>query len=248
MNFVPCRPAPIRCSLHPRAVIACAGTAARHGRGRLGGAAQGSSRAADGMAAEGPRKARAYGTIVLDLERRRAIGLLPDRTGTTVADWLRQRPGTEVVVRDRSAEYARAAAAGASMDHLTPGRSATEQAALVRGRSRGRLRQDRHDAVAARFCVTATALAGAAGGFRSGAGRLFARVPHVLVATSQGPGATSLDTSRPWLIRVTSAYRSAYRSACRGHEKIQRTHPATAGSLGFYAAVPGPACVVSGAS
>lgn len=59
------------------------------------------------------RKGRTYGTIVVDLERRRAIDLLPDRTSTTVADWLQQRPGTEVVARDRSSEYARAAAIGA---------------------------------------------------------------------------------------------------------------------------------------
>ena len=59
------------------------------------------------------RKGRSYGTIVVDLERRRAIDLLPDRTSMTVADWLQQRPGIEVVARDRSTEYARAAAIGA---------------------------------------------------------------------------------------------------------------------------------------
>ncbi len=59
------------------------------------------------------RKGRTYGTIVVDLERRRVIDLLPDRTSTTVADWLRQRPGIEVVARDRSTEYARAATVGA---------------------------------------------------------------------------------------------------------------------------------------
>lgn len=59
------------------------------------------------------RRGRTYGTIVVDLERRRVIDLLPDRTSTTVADWLRQRPGIEVVARDRSTEYAHAAAIGA---------------------------------------------------------------------------------------------------------------------------------------
>ena len=59
------------------------------------------------------RKGRTYGPIVVDLERQRAIGLLPDRTSTTVADWLQQRPGIEVVARDRSTEYARAASIGA---------------------------------------------------------------------------------------------------------------------------------------
>ena len=52
------------------------------------------------------RKGRTYGTIVVDLERRRAIDLLPGRTSTTVADWLQQRPGIEVVARGRSTEYA----------------------------------------------------------------------------------------------------------------------------------------------
>ena len=59
------------------------------------------------------RKGRTYGTIVVDLERRRVIDLLPDRTSTTVADWLQQWPGIQVVARDRSTEYARAASIGA---------------------------------------------------------------------------------------------------------------------------------------
>ena len=59
------------------------------------------------------RRGRTYGTIVVDLERRRVIDLLPDRTSAAVADWLQQRPGIEVVARDRSTEYARAAALGA---------------------------------------------------------------------------------------------------------------------------------------
>lgn len=58
-------------------------------------------------------KGRAYGTIIVDLERRRVADLLPDRMSPTVAEWLRQRPGVEVVARDRSTEYARAAAIGA---------------------------------------------------------------------------------------------------------------------------------------
>lgn len=58
-------------------------------------------------------KGRAYGTIIVGLERRRVADLLPDRMSPTVAEWLRQRPGVEVVARDRSTEYARAAAIGA---------------------------------------------------------------------------------------------------------------------------------------
>jgi transposase len=60
------------------------------------------------------RKQRTYGTILVDLERRRVVDLLPDRSATTLADWLRRRPGIEVVARDRSTEYARGAALGAS--------------------------------------------------------------------------------------------------------------------------------------
>ncbi len=58
-------------------------------------------------------KGRTYGTIVVDMERRRVADLLPDRSAATVADWLQQRPGIEIVARDRSTEYARAAAIGA---------------------------------------------------------------------------------------------------------------------------------------
>jgi transposase len=58
-------------------------------------------------------RGRSYGTIVVDLERRCVADLLPDRTAATLADWLRQRPGIEVVARDRSTEYASGITAGA---------------------------------------------------------------------------------------------------------------------------------------
>src|SRR3954468_1768846 len=59
------------------------------------------------------RKGRTYGTILVDLERRRTLDLLPDRTATTLAAWLRHRPTIEVIARDRSTEYGRGAATGA---------------------------------------------------------------------------------------------------------------------------------------
>jgi len=59
------------------------------------------------------RKGRTYGTIVVDLERRRVLDLLPDTAAETLADWLRDRPGIEAVARDRSTEYARGIALGA---------------------------------------------------------------------------------------------------------------------------------------
>jgi transposase len=58
-------------------------------------------------------KGRRYGTIVVDLARHRVVDLLPDRTATTLADWLRRRAGIEVVARDRSTEYASGIAMGA---------------------------------------------------------------------------------------------------------------------------------------
>ena len=59
------------------------------------------------------RRGRSYGTIVVDLERHRVVDLLSDRTAATLAAWLRQRPGIEVVARDRSTEYASGIAIGA---------------------------------------------------------------------------------------------------------------------------------------
>ncbi len=59
------------------------------------------------------RKGSRYGTIVIDLDRRRIIDLLPDRTAPTVADWLERHPSVELVARDRSTEYARGASLGA---------------------------------------------------------------------------------------------------------------------------------------
>ena len=59
------------------------------------------------------KKGRTYGTILVDLEKRRVIDLLPDRSGSTVAAWLRRQPEIGVIARDRSTEYARAASIGA---------------------------------------------------------------------------------------------------------------------------------------
>jgi transposase len=59
------------------------------------------------------RKAERYGTILVDLEKRKPIGLLPDREMGTVKDWLEAHPGIEVISRDRAGCYAQAAKLGA---------------------------------------------------------------------------------------------------------------------------------------
>jgi transposase len=61
------------------------------------------------------RKRHSYGTLLLDLERRQPLALLPDREAATVATWLEAHPGGEVLVRDRAEAYAEAARLGAPL-------------------------------------------------------------------------------------------------------------------------------------
>jgi transposase len=51
------------------------------------------------------RKGHSYGTILVDLERRRVVDLLPDRSAEGLRDWLEKHPGVEVVSRDRFQPY-----------------------------------------------------------------------------------------------------------------------------------------------
>jgi transposase len=54
------------------------------------------------------RKGHVYATILVDIETRRPIDLLPDRTVETVRAWMAAHPGVQVICRDRSASYAEA--------------------------------------------------------------------------------------------------------------------------------------------
>src|SRR5947208_2497703 len=59
------------------------------------------------------RKGQQYGTILVDLERRCVIDLLPDRRAETLAVWLKEHPGVEIIARDRGGAYAEGAREGA---------------------------------------------------------------------------------------------------------------------------------------
>lgn len=52
------------------------------------------------------KKRERYGTVIVDLEKRKIVDLLPDREAETVEKWLKMHPGVKVVSRDRFTNFA----------------------------------------------------------------------------------------------------------------------------------------------
>jgi transposase len=59
------------------------------------------------------RRGRKYATLLIDAVTHRRIDVLPDRKAETLAAWLREHPGVQIVCRDGSAAYAEAIRQGA---------------------------------------------------------------------------------------------------------------------------------------
>ncbi|MFD3612173.1 ISL3 family transposase [Streptomyces atroolivaceus] len=54
------------------------------------------------------RKGRTYGTVLVDVESSRPVDVLPDRETSTVAAWLQEHPGAEIICRDRLMAFTKA--------------------------------------------------------------------------------------------------------------------------------------------
>jgi transposase len=61
------------------------------------------------------RKGHVYGTILVDIETRRPVDMLPERSAESFRTWLDAHPGVEIICRDRGGCYAEGAAAGAPL-------------------------------------------------------------------------------------------------------------------------------------
>jgi transposase len=59
------------------------------------------------------RKGQEYGTILVNLDLRRVVDLLPDRAAESLSEWLQQHPEIVTISRDRCGINAEGAAHGA---------------------------------------------------------------------------------------------------------------------------------------
>jgi hypothetical protein len=61
------------------------------------------------------RKGHVYGTVLVDIESRRPVDVLPERSAESFRSWLDDHPGVEIICRDRGGCYAEGAAEGAPL-------------------------------------------------------------------------------------------------------------------------------------
>lgn len=113
------------------------------------------------------RRGHRYGTILVDLERRSVVDLLPDREADSLAAWLRAHPSVEVVTRDRFRAYKEGVAAGAPQalqvaDRWHVLRNMTEAFERWLNRLRRAIRQAAADAATGRELADTAAELGAA--------------------------------------------------------------------------------------